>query len=45
MPRLDERERVVEEILRQGDLEKFSRRGAKLREFDELADRVLELAS
>ena len=45
VPRLDERERVVEEILRQGDLEKFSRRGAAERQFDELADRVLELAS
>ena len=45
VPKLDERERVVEEILRQGDLEKFSRRGAAQREFDELADRVLELAS
>jgi hypothetical protein len=45
VPKLDEREGVVEEILRQGDLEKFSRRGAVQREFDELADRVLELAS
>lgn len=45
VPRLDERERVVEDILRQGDLEKFSRRGAAQREFDELADRALELAS
>ncbi len=45
VPRLDERERVVEEILRQGDLEKFSRRGAAQREFDEVANRALELAS
>ena len=45
VPRLDERERVVEEILRQGDLEKFSQRGAADRQFDEVADRVLELAS
>jgi hypothetical protein len=45
VPKLDEREGVVEEILRQGDLEKFSRRGAAQREFDELADRALELAS
>ncbi|MGZ5443280.1 MAG: hypothetical protein ACXW5U_15600 [Thermoanaerobaculia bacterium] len=45
VPKLDERERVVEEILRQGDLEKFSRDGAAQRQFDELADRVLELAS
>jgi len=45
VPKLDERERVVEEILHQGDLEKFSRRGAAQREFDELADRVLEIAT
>jgi hypothetical protein len=45
VPRLEERERVVEEILRQGDLEKFSRRGAAQREFDEVANRALELAS
>jgi hypothetical protein len=45
VPKLDERQRVVEDILRQGDLEKFSRRGAAQREFDELADRALELAS
>lgn len=45
VPRLDERQRVVEEILRQGDLEKFSRRGPQPREFDELADKALELAS
>lgn len=45
VPKLEERQRVVEEILRQGDLEKFSRRGAAQREFDELASRALELAS
>ncbi|HEX6097317.1 MAG TPA: hypothetical protein VF432_13390 [Thermoanaerobaculia bacterium] len=45
VPRLDDRQRVVEEILRQGDLEKFSRRGPAEREFDALADRALELAS
>lgn len=45
VPKLDERQRVVEEILRQGDLEKFSRRGAVQREFDELAGKALELAS
>lgn len=44
VPKLDERERVVEEILRQGDLEKFSRRGAMQREFEEVADRVLDIA-
>lgn len=45
VPRLAEQEQVVEEILRQGDLEKFSRRGAVEREFDELTDRVLDLAT
>lgn len=45
VPRLVEQEHVVAEILQQGDLEKFSRRGAAQREFDELADRALELAS
>ena len=45
VPRLAEQEHVVAEILHQGDLEKFSRRGAARREFDELADRALELAS
>lgn len=45
VPRLPERERVVAEILRQGDMEKFSREGAPRRDFDELADRALELAS
>jgi hypothetical protein len=45
VPRLAEQERIVAEILRQGDLEKFSRRGPAPREFDELADRVMELAS
>jgi hypothetical protein len=44
VPKLAEQERVVEEILRQGDLEKFSRRGAMQREFDELADRALAIA-
>jgi hypothetical protein len=44
VPKLAEQERVVEEILRQGDLEKFSRRGAMQREFDELADRALNIA-
>ena len=45
VPRLDERQSVVAEILRQGDLEKFSRRGAAPREFDDLAGKALELAS
>ena len=42
---LRDEERIVEEILRQGDLQKFSKRGAAERDFDELADRALELAS
>lgn len=45
VPKLAEQERIVEEILRQGDLEKFSRRGAVQREFDELANKALGLAS
>jgi hypothetical protein len=45
VPRLDERQGVVAEILRQGDFEKFSGRGVATREFDELAERALELAS
>lgn len=45
VPRLDDAQRVVEEILRQGDLEKFSRRGAAERAFDDLAGKALELAS
>lgn len=45
VPRLPERERVVAEILRQGDAEKFSRDGAPQRDFNEVAERALELAS
>ncbi|HVG23006.1 MAG TPA: hypothetical protein VND45_02530 [Thermoanaerobaculia bacterium] len=41
VPRLAERERVVEEILRQGDLQKFSRQGAAPRDFEQLAMQVL----
>lgn len=44
VPRLREEERIVEEILRQGDLEKFSKRGAAVRDFDEIAMRALALA-
>lgn len=44
VPRLREEERIVEEILRQGDLEKFSTRGAAPRDFDEIAVRALALA-
>lgn len=45
LPRLSESDRVVEEILHQGDLQKFSKRGASERDFAEVAARVLELAS
>lgn len=44
VPRLREEERIVEEILRQGDLEKFSTRGAAARDFDDVAMRALALA-
>jgi hypothetical protein len=45
VPRLREDDRVVAEILRIGDMEKFSREGAPPRDFDEVAERALELAS
>lgn len=45
VPRLPEHDRVVAEILRIGDMEKFSREGAPPRDFDEVAERALELAS
>lgn len=45
VPRLRERERIVREILRQGDLEKFSLHGAEPEDFDDVARRALELAS
>ena len=45
VPRLPEHDHVVAEILRQGDMEKFSREGAPLRDFDEVVERALELAS
>ena len=45
VPRLRDEERVIEEILRQGDLQKFSRQGAAPRNFAEVAARVMELAS
>ncbi|HYR28416.1 MAG TPA: hypothetical protein VEU30_08120 [Thermoanaerobaculia bacterium] len=45
VPRLQEDERVVFEILRQGDLEKFSVDGAEPEDFDDVAKRALELAS
>jgi hypothetical protein len=45
MPRLREDDRIVVDILRQGDREKFSPWGAEPKDFDEVADRALELAS
>lgn len=45
LPRLHEEERIVREILRQGDLEKFSVEGAGREDFDDVARRALELAS
>jgi hypothetical protein len=45
LPRLSEEERIVREILRQGDLEKFSVDGAEPENFDDVANRALELAS
>lgn len=44
VPRLDEREHVVVDILRHGDMEKFSADGAPPRDFDEVASRALLLA-
>jgi hypothetical protein len=45
VPRLREHEAVVREILLQGDLEKFSPRGAPQRDFDEIVARALELVA
>jgi hypothetical protein len=45
VPRLAPRDRVVIDILRQGDREKFSPWGPEPRDFEELAQRALELAS
>lgn len=44
IPRLQGDESVIAEILRQGDLEKFSPWGATARNFEEIVDRVLVLA-
>ncbi len=43
VPRLREQEKFVAQILRQGDIEKFSKRKPELDEFDDAARRVLEL--
>lgn len=44
VPMLSPEESVVAEILQQGDLEKFSTRGAEPRDFNAIADRALVLA-
>jgi hypothetical protein len=44
LPRLAAEERIVVEILRQGDLEKFSPAGRGTGDFDAVADAALELA-
>ena len=45
MPRLQENDRIVVDILRQGDREKFSPWGAEPKDFEEVADRALELVA
>lgn len=45
VPRLRDDDRIVVDILRQGDREKFSPWGAEAKDFEEVADRALELAS
>jgi hypothetical protein len=45
VPRLQEHDRIVVDILRQGDREKFSPWGAEPKDFDEVADRALELVA
>jgi hypothetical protein len=45
LPKLKEQEWVVVDILRLGDREKFSPWGAEPRNFEEVAERALELAS
>ena len=44
VPRLAEHDRNAEDILRNGDIEKFAPRGTPRAEFDEVADRALALA-
>ncbi len=45
LPRLRQEERVIEDILRQGDLEKFSPWGASAEDFDAITERVMRIAS
>jgi hypothetical protein len=44
VPRLSEHDRVVEDILRHGDVEKFAPRGTPNAEFEDVAQRALTLA-
>lgn len=45
VPRLTEHDRVAEDILRNGDIEKFAPRGTPSAEFEDVAERALMLAS
>jgi hypothetical protein len=44
VPRLSEHDRVAEDILRNGDIEKFAPRGTPNAEFEDVAERALMLA-
>ena len=44
VPRLSEHDRIAEDILRNGDIEKFAPRGTPNAEFEEVAERALTLA-
>jgi hypothetical protein len=44
VPRLSEHDRIAEDILRNGDIEKFAPRGTPNAEFEDLAERALMLA-
>jgi hypothetical protein len=44
VPQLAAHDRIAEDILRHGDVEKFAPRGTPAAEFDEVADRALALA-
>jgi hypothetical protein len=45
VPHLSERDRVAEDILRHGDIEKFAPRGTPDAEFEEVAEQALMLAT
>lgn len=44
VPRLADHDRIAEDILRHGDVEKFAPRGTPMAEFEEVAQRALTLA-